>query len=80
MVEINGVTLFDYMRYGMDYIKLVRRVLGAKSSETLINSDTGNITEYSNDNEIVQFTIPNELINLSVAQSSSLLTGTGSSV
>jgi hypothetical protein len=80
MVEINGVTLFDYMRYGMDYIKLVRRVLGAKSTETLINSDTGNITEYSNDNEIVQFTIPNELINLTVAQSSSLLTGTGSSV
>lgn len=80
LAEVNGVALFDYMRYGMDYIKLVRRILGAKSAETLINGDTGNITEYTNDNEIVQFTIPNELINLSVAQSSSLLTGMGGNV
>lgn len=75
--EINGSVLFDYMKYAMDYIKLIRRVLCAKSSASLINRDTGNITEYSNDNEIVQFNIPNELINLSVAQASSLLTGTG---
>lgn len=75
--EINGSVLFDYMRYAMDYIKLVRRVLCAKSTASLINKETGNITEYSNDNEIVQFNIPNELIELSVAQASSLLTGTG---
>ena len=77
MTETNGSTLFDYMRYGMDYIKLVRRVLGSKAAATLIDPDTGNITNYSNDNEIVQFNIPNEMINLSVAQYSSLLTGTG---
>jgi hypothetical protein len=75
--EVNGSVLFDYMRYAMDYIKLIRRVLCAKSTASLINKETGNITEYSNDNEIVQFNIPNELITLSVAQSSSLLTGTG---
>lgn len=76
MNEVNGSTLFDYMRYAMDYIKLMRRILCAKSTASLINPETGNITEYSNDNEIVQFNIPNELIELSVAQSSSLLTGT----
>lgn len=75
MSEVNGTVLLDYMNYGMDYIKLVRQVLGTKAAAGLINKETGNITEYSNDNEIVQFTIPNELINLSVAQSSSLLTG-----
>lgn len=77
--EINGSVLFDYMRYAMDYIKLIRRVLCAKSTASLINKDTGNITEYSNDNEIVQFNIPNEMIELSIAQASSLLTGTGNS-
>jgi hypothetical protein len=77
MTETNGNTLFDYMRYGMDYIKLVRRVLGTKAAATLIDPETGNITNYSNDNEIVQFNIPNELIELRVAQNSSLLTGTG---
>jgi hypothetical protein len=77
--EINGSVLFDYMRYAMDYVKLIRRVLCAKSTASLINKETGNITEYSNDNEIVQFNIPNELIELSVAQASSLLTGTGNS-
>lgn len=76
MTEVNGSTLFDYMRYAMDYIKLVRRILGAKATASLINQETGNITEYSNDNEIVQFNIPNEMISLSVAQSTSLLTGT----
>lgn len=77
MSEVNGNTLFDYMRYGMDYIKLVRRVLSSKAAASLIDPETGNITNYSNDNEIVQFNIPNEMINLSVAQYSSLLTGTG---
>lgn len=75
--EVNGSTLFDYMRYGMDYVKLIRRILCTKSTASLINKETGNVTEYSNDNEIVQFNIPNELISLSVAQATSLLTGTG---
>jgi hypothetical protein len=46
------------------------------ATASLINPETGNVTEYSNDNEIVQFNIPNELITLTVAQSTSLLTGT----
>lgn len=77
VAEVNGSALFDYMRYGMDYIKLVRRVLGSKSTASLIDPETGNITEYSNSNEIVQFNIPNELINISVAQYTSLVSSTG---
>ena len=77
MVEVKGSTLFDYMRYGMDYIKLVRRVLCSKATKNIIDPVTGNVTNYSNDNEIVQFNIPNEKIELYVEQSSSLLTGTG---
>ena len=77
VAEVNGSSLFDYMRYGMDYIKLVRRVLGSKSTASLIDPETGNITEYSNSNEIVQFNIPNELINISVAQYTSLVSSTG---
>ena len=77
MMETKGSVLFDYMRYGMDYIKLVRRVLGSKATRNIIDPATGNVTNYSNDNEIVQFNIPNEKIELYVAQSSSLLTGTG---
>jgi len=76
LAEVNGSVLFDFMKYGMDYIKLIRRVLGAMATASLINPETGNVTEYSNDNEIVQFNIPNELITLTVAQSTSLLTGT----
>ena len=76
LVEVNGSVLFDFMKYGMDYIKLIRRVLGAMATASLINPETGNVTEYSNDNEIIQFNIPNELITLTVAQSTSLLTGT----
>ena len=77
MAEKDGSVLFDYLRYGMDYIKLVRRVLGSIAASALIDPETGNILHYSNDNEIVQFNIPNELIELRVAQNSSLLTGTG---
>lgn len=74
MVEVNGNVLFDYISYGLNYIKLVRNVLKTYSSRDLIDPETGNITNYTNDNEIVQFNIPNELINLSVAYDSSLLT------
>ena len=74
MAEVNGSVLFDYITYGLSYLKLVRNVLKTYSSRDLIDPDTGNITNYSNDNEIVQFNIPNELINLKVAYDSSLLT------
>lgn len=67
-----GHVLYDYMNYGLNYIKLMRNILCTKSTATLIDPSTGNVTNFSNDNEIVQFTIPNETINLSVAYESSL--------
>lgn len=73
MTEINGSTLYDYLKYGMEYIKLVRNVLSYYVTLHLID-ENGNITQYSNDNEIVQITIPTDKINLSVSLESSLLT------
>lgn len=73
MVEYNGNTLYNYMRYGMEYIKLVRNVLAYYVTKNLID-ENGNITRYSTDNEIVQITIPSEEIKLTVAYDSSLLT------
>lgn len=73
MVEYNGSSLYNYMRYGIEYIKLVRNVLSYYVTSGLID-ENGNITKYSNDNEIVQITIPSDLINLTVAYESSLLT------
>ena len=72
--EVDGSGLFDYLLYGMNYIKLVRNILCTRTAMNLIDPDTGNITGYTNDNEIVQFNIPNEEIELTVAYDSSLLT------
>jgi hypothetical protein len=72
--ESGGSVLFDYLLYGMNYIKLVRNILCTKTAMALIDPETGNITGYTNDNEIVQFNIPNEEIELTVAYDSSLLT------
>lgn len=73
MREVDGNALYNYMRYGMEYIKLVRNVLAYRVASNLID-ENGNVTRYSNDNEIVQFVIPSEDIGLSVAYDSSLLT------
>jgi hypothetical protein len=72
--EVNGSVLFDYLLYGMNYIKLVRNIFCTRTAMALIDPDTGNVTHYTNDNEIVQFNIPNEEIELTVAYDSSLLT------
>lgn len=72
--ESGGSVLFDYLLYGMNYIKLVRNILCTKTAMALIDPETGNITGYTNDNEIIQFNIPNEEIELTVAYDSSLLT------
>lgn len=72
--EVDGSVLFDYLLYGMNYVKLVRNILCTRTAMSLIDPDTGNITGYTNDNEIVQFNIPNEEIELTVAYDSSLLT------
>ncbi len=73
MVEINGSTLYDYMKYGLNYIKLVRNVLSYYVTKSLID-ENGNITQYTNDNEIVQIIVPVDEINLTVSLDSVLLT------
>lgn len=73
MFEDNGRTLFDYLKYGLNYIKLVRNVLAYYVTASLID-ENGNITNYTNDNEIVQIVVPNEEIDLKVSLDSVLLT------
>jgi hypothetical protein len=73
MSEVGGSTLFDYIKYGLNYIKLVRNVLSYYVTKNLID-ENGNITKYTNDNEIVQVVVPVESINLTVSLDSVLLT------
>ena len=73
MSEIEGNSLHDYIEYALEYIKLVRNVLKYYVTKNLID-DAGNITNYSNDNEIVQITIPTDQIELAVSVESVLLT------
>lgn len=73
MSEINGNALYDYLKYGLNYIKLVRNVLSYYVTKSLID-DNGNITNYTNDNEIVQIVVPVDEINLTVSLDSVLLT------
>ena len=73
MSEVEGNSLHDYIEYALEYIKLVRNVLKYYVAKNLID-DAGNITNYSNDNEIVQITIPTDQIELAVSVESVLLT------
>lgn len=73
MEEVNGSVLYGYMRYGMEYIKLVRNALEYYITKNLVD-DNGNITRYTNQNEIVQIVIPTEKIAVSVAYDTSLIT------
>ena len=73
MSEVKGSTLYDYIKYGLNYVKLVRNILAYRVTASLID-DNGNITNYTNDNEIVQITVPVEEINLAVSLDSVLLT------
>jgi hypothetical protein len=73
MTEINGSTLYDYLKYGLNYIKLVRNVLAYYVTKSLID-ENGNITNYTNDNEIVQIVVPVDEIDLTVSLDSVLLT------
>jgi hypothetical protein len=73
MREVEGNSLYDYIEYILEYIKLVRNALKYYVSKNLID-DAGNITNYSNDNEIVQITIPTDKIDLAVSVESVLLT------
>jgi hypothetical protein len=73
MSEVQGSTLFDYIKYGLNYVKLVRNVLSYYVTKNLID-ENGNITKYTNDNEIVQIVVPVEDIDLTVSLDSVLLT------
>jgi hypothetical protein len=73
MSEVNGNTLYDYLKYGLNYIKLIRNVLAYYVTKSLID-DNGNITNYTNDNEIVQIVVPVDEIDLTVSLDSVLLT------
>ena len=72
LVEYNGTAFFDYIRYGLEYIKLVRNILGYDVAKQLIDSN-GNISKYSNENEIVQFTVSPENITLTVSPETVLI-------
>ena len=73
MTEVNGSVLYDYLKYGLNYIKLVRNVLAYYVTKSLID-ENGNITNYTNDNEIVQIVVPVDEIDLKVSLDSVLLT------
>lgn len=73
MAEVNGSVLYDYIKYGLNYIKLVRNVLSYYITKNLID-ENGNITRYTNDNEIVQIVVPTDEIDLTVSLDSVLLT------
>lgn len=73
MTEVNGSVLYDYLKYGLNYIKLVRNVLAYYVTNSLID-ENGNITNYTNDNEIVQIVVPVDEIDLKVSLDSVLLT------
>lgn len=64
MTETGGKYMYDYIRYGLEYVKLVRNVLLYKVATGVIDSD-GNITNYSMDNEIAQCEILPEDITIS---------------
>lgn len=71
LTEGTSSTLYNYFKYTIEYIKLVRNILATTIASKLIDED-GNITQYTNENEIVQFNISSEDIELSV-ESDSLL-------
>ena len=73
MSEVKGSTLYDYIKYGLNYVKLVRNILAYRVTASLIDGN-GNITQYTNDNEIVQITVPADEIDLTVSLDSVLLT------
>ena len=65
MIETGNNSMFNYFVYALEYIKLVRNILGYNTTNRLIDVD-GNVSLYSNNNEIVQFNIGNEDIKIEV--------------
>lgn len=73
MSEVNGNGLFELIRYGLEYIKLVRNILSYRISEQMISSSTGNICRYTGENEIVQFTVSPENMTIVTTPESTVL-------
>lgn len=67
--EDNSKSLFNYFVYTLEYVKLVRNILGPIVARRLVDSN-GNITKYSNENEAVQFNISSEDITVTVQSDS----------
>lgn len=59
--------LFKYKTYILEYIKMVRNVFATISARKLIDIE-GNITNYSNENEIVQFSISSSDITIKLGK------------
>lgn len=60
-------TMYNYFVYALEYVKLARNILNPVVAANLID-DNGNISNYTHDNEIVQFRISNEDITLNIGR------------
>jgi hypothetical protein len=60
-------TLYNYFTYALEYIKLARSILNPVVASNLIDGDS-NISQYTNQNEVVQFRISNQDITLSTGR------------
>ncbi len=60
-------SMYNYFVYALEYVKLVRNILNPVVVSNLIDGN-GNISNYSNDNEIVQFRISNQDITLNIGR------------
>jgi len=58
-------TLAFYKTYILEYVKLIRNILASTVANKLIDED-GNVSEYSNHNEIVQFNVSQSNITVTV--------------
>lgn len=63
--EVNS--MYNYLVYALEYIKLVRNTLNPVVAGYLID-DNQNISRYTNQNEVVQFRISNEDITLNTGR------------
>lgn len=69
LFEDNSKALFNYFVYTLEYVKLVRNILSPSVARRLVDDD-GNITNYSNENEAVQFNISSEDITVTIENES----------
>jgi len=63
----DAIAMFNYFVYALEYIKMVRNILNPIVTQNLID-DNNNISQYTNQNEIVQFRIGNDDITLNTGR------------